>query len=166
MTRSLCALLLLCAVSACHKSPPAGKNASASAAPQAAGRRGAGGEHRRGDAVGAPLEVVVNGKPVAAWTPAQIASAPGISMTNANGEQKQGFPLKALAQKLVGQKARIVALDSDDDRVAIDEKAWNDPSRVLVIKLSHRGEYKAHWVAGGVADDAFLKGVRRIEVVQ
>jgi hypothetical protein len=165
MTRTVCLLAIVCAVAACQKSKPAAQKSAPAASASREGRRG-GDKHRSTDVAGAPLEVVLNGKQVSSWTPSQIASAPAITMTNQNGEQKSAWQLKALARSLVGAKARIVALDSDDDRVAIDEHAWNDPSRTLVIKLSHRGEYKAHWVAGGVADDAFLKGVRRVEVVQ
>ena len=113
------------------------------------------------------IEVVVNGKPSAAWRAQQIAAAGAVAVTNQNGESREGWPLKILTQSLVGKQARIVAVASAGERVPIDEKSWNDPARSLVLRLNHHGEYKALWVDGaGSADEAFLKGVRRVEVVQ
>ena len=153
MTRS-CLVAAVLFAAACHKSappPPAASHAAASNAPIG-----------RGD-----LEVVVNGQPSAAWRAQQIAAAGAVAMTNQNGDAREGWPLKKLTAALVGDKARVVAVDSAGERVAIDEKAWNDPARSLVLRLNHHGEYKAMWVdASGNADEAFLKGVRRVEVVQ
>lgn len=145
---------LACAA-ACHKSAPAAPAPSKPAAAAPA----------RHD-VGATLAVIVNGKPAARWSATDIARSASISVTNQNGEEREGWPLKPLTKALLGDKARIVALDAGDERVPIDEKAWNDPSQTLVLRLSHRGAYKAHWVQDGHTDEAFLKGVDRIEVVQ
>jgi len=144
---------------ACHRSSAA-PAASAPAPAAVAGSPGA--ELGKGD-----LEVVVNGKPSGTWRAQQIASAGAVAMTNQNGEARQGWPLKVVAQSLLGKQARIVAVASAAERVPIDEKAWNDSARSLVLRLNHHGEYKAIWVDGsGNADEAFLKGVRRVEVVQ
>jgi hypothetical protein len=153
MMRGAFITAILCAA-ACHKSTPA---APAAAPPAAAAPA-------KDD--GATLEIVVNGKPTATWTADKIARTGAVTMTNHNGQSREGWPLKALTKSLVGDKARVVALDAGDERVAIDERAWNDATRTLVLRLSHRGEYKAHWVQDGRADEAFLKGVSRIEVVQ
>lgn len=159
MTRFLLVATLLAAASACHRSTPA---PGASSAPATAAAPASAAALGKGD-----LEVVVNGKPSGAWTQAQIAAAAAVAMTNQNGEERQGWPLKPLAQTLVGGKARVVAVASAGERVPIDEKEWNDASRSLVLRLNHHGEYKAMWVDGrGNADEAFLKGVRRVEVVQ
>ena len=153
MTRGILLATTILALAACHRSsptPPAAVAAPSAATPLS-----------KGD-----LEVVVNGKP-SAWRAQQIAAAGAVSMTNQNGEAREGWPLKILAQALVGKQARVVAVASAGERVAIDEKAWNDPARSLVLRLNHHGEYKALWVDGsGNADEAFLKGVRRVEVVQ
>lgn len=144
---------------ACHRSSPS--PAASSAAPAAA-------TAQPGAALGqGDLEVVVNGKPSATWRAQQIAAAGAVAMTNQNGEARQGWPLKVVTQSLLGKQARIVAVANAAERVPIDEKAWNDPARSLVLRLNHHGEYKAIWVDGsGNADEAFLKGVRRVEVVQ
>lgn len=151
MRGALVAAVLLAA--ACHKSTPAAPAAVAPAAAPA---------HDDGVA----LQVVVNGKPTAAWTSDTIARTAAVAMTNHNGQAREGWPLKALTRALIGDQARVVALAAGDERVAIDERAWNDPSRTLVLRLSRRGEYKAHWVQAGRADEAFLKNVSRIEVVR
>jgi hypothetical protein len=164
MTRGLVLAALVCAV-ACHRSSSPAAPAAAPA-PVAAPANHEGGGGRRAQQAGGAIEVVVNGKPAGAWTAQQLASGGAVAMTNQNGEAREGWSVKALAQSLVGAKARVVALATADERVPIDEKAWNDPSRALVLRPNHHGEYKAHWVAGGNADEAFLKGVRRIEIVQ
>lgn len=163
MTRGILIAAVLIGGAACHRS---------SAAPPPPAARGAGSGTGAGAQAGAALakgdiELVVNGKPSGAWRAQQIAAAGAVAMTNQNGEAREGWPLKALTTALVGKEARVVAVASAGERVAIDEKAWNDPARSLVLRLNHHGEYKALWVdGGGNADEAFLKGVRRVEVVQ
>lgn len=158
MTRGILIVALLFGA-ACHRSSPA---AAASSSAPAAAAASAATSLGKGD-----LEIVVNGKPSGAWKAQQIAAAGAVAMTNQNGEPRQGWPLKVLTQSLVGKEARVVAVASAGERVAIDEKSWNDPARSLVLRLNHHGEYKAMWVDGsGNADEAFLKGVRRVEVVQ
>ena len=159
MTRGLLLAAVVCAAAACNRSnaasPAPAANASAATAAAAA-------PLGKGD-----LEVVVNGKPVTTWRSGQIAAAASVAMTNQNGEARDAWPLKKLTQSLLGGSARVVAVASAGERVAIDEKAWNDPARSLVLRMNHHGEYKAIWVDGsGNADEAFLKGVRRVEVVQ
>jgi hypothetical protein len=151
MMRGLLIAAVVCA-SACHKSTPA---APAAAAPAVAKALDDG-----------AIEVVVNGKPSATWTADNLAGTGAVTMTNHNGQSREGWPLKSVTRVLLGDKARVIALDAGDERVAIDERAWNDTTKMLVLRLSHRGEYKAHWVQSGHADEAFLKNVRRIEVVQ
>jgi len=167
MTRGILIAALLIGGAACHRSsaapPPPGAHVTGSAT---------GGGAQAGAQSGAPLgkgdiEVVVNGKPSGTWRAQQIAAAGAVAMTNQNGESREGWPLKTLTQALVGKQARIVAVANAGERVAIDEKAWNDPARSLVLRLNHHGEYKALWVDGsGNADEAFLKGIRRVELVQ
>ncbi len=155
MTRGIILAAVLAAVG-CNRSPARAATPTQTTTTAAATPLG------RGD-----LELVVNGKPSGAWRAQQIAAAGAVSMTNQNGEARAGWPLKRVTQSLLGQKARVVAVASADERVPIDEKAWNDPARSLVLRLNHHGEYKAIWVDGaGNADEAFLKGVRRVEVVQ
>jgi hypothetical protein len=159
MTRGILLAAVL-AAAACHRSNSA--SAPANAAPAAATAAAAAGPLGKGD-----IEVVLNGKPAAAWRAPQIAAAGAVAVSNQNGEERDVWPLKKLTQSLVGNNARVVAVATAAERVPIDEKSWNDPARSLVLRLNHHGEYKAMWVDGsGNADEAFLKGVRRIEVVQ
>jgi hypothetical protein len=162
MTRLVLIALALAGAAACHRHSAA----PASSAPARAAKVHHHDVEPEGQASGSPIEVVVNGKPAAAWTPQRLSSATAVSLTNQNGEQREGWPLKPLTQSIVGPKARIVALATEDERVAIDEKSWNDPTRTLILRLSRRGQYKANWVQAGVADDALLKGITRIEIAQ
>jgi hypothetical protein len=160
--RPFALVLVLPLVAACHRSQPAQPTPHPTAAshhlhddhdgrPQAAPR--------------ADLEVLVNGKPVAPWTAARMTSTTKIAITNANGEARDGWPLRDLTHALVGANARVVALASDDERVTIDAHDWQDPSRTLLLRLSHRGDYKAQWLTpSGPSDEAFLKHIRRIEI--
>jgi hypothetical protein len=157
MTRGILLALLVFGAAACNRSSAASPPAAAKAATATAAAPLA-----KGD-----LELVVNGKLAGAWHAQQIATAGAITVSNQNGEAREGWPLKKLTEALVGGKARIVAVASPAERVAIDEKAWNDPARSLMLRMNHHGEYKALWVdASGNAAEAFLKGVRRVEVVQ
>jgi len=158
MTRGILIAAVVCGA-ACHRSSPP---PAASSTPAPAAAVGSTAQLGKGD-----LEVFVNGKPSGTWRAQQIAAAGAVSMTNQNGEARQGWSLKSVTQSLLGKQARVVAIASVAERVPIDEKAWNDPSRSLVLRLNHHGEYKATWVdASGNSDEAFLKGVQRVEVVQ
>ncbi|MDB4968766.1 MAG: hypothetical protein JWN44_4455 [Myxococcales bacterium] len=159
MTRLLL-LAALATTAACNRSsaskPAPGTTAASAAATSAPAQRPAAGT----------IAVIVDGKPAGVWTTQQIAAAGTVAMNNQNGEEREAWPLKKVAQTLIGPKARVVALDAGNERVAIDEQQWNDPQRALVLRLSHRGAFKAHWLAGGKTDEAFLKGIERVEVVQ
>lgn len=152
----------------CHRgsAKPAASAAPAAPAQVAKVHHQGGGGEADGQAAGSPIEILVNGKPAPDWTPERLASAPSLPLTNANGEQRDGWLLKPFTQSLLGPNARIVALATDDRRVAIDESAWNDPSRKLIMRLSHRGQYKANWIQSGVSDEALVKGITRIEILQ
>jgi hypothetical protein len=159
MTRGILIAALLIGGAACHRSSAAAPPPAAHGTGTGAGAQ-AGAQLAKGD-----IEVVVNGKPSGAWRAEQIAAAGAVAMTNQNGESREGWPLKSLTATLLGKPARVVAVASAGERVAIDEKAWNE--RSLVLRLNHHGEYKALWVDGsGKSDEAFLKGVKRVEVVQ
>jgi len=147
----------------CHRgsATPTASVAPAAAAPVK--MRHQGGGESDGQAAGSSIEIIVNGKPAPDWTPDRIASAPSVPLTNQNGEQRDGWLLKPLTQSILGPKARIVALATDDRRVAIDEHAWNDPAHSLIMRLSHRGQYKANWSG---SDEALIKGITRIEIAQ
>jgi hypothetical protein len=112
------------------------------------------------------LSVLVNGKPVAAWTPDQLDATPVVDLTNKNGEARQGWLLSDLSAKFVGAGARVTAvLGAGGERYDIDAAKWQDPTRFLVLKVSHKGDYKLHWAArDGSADDAIVKGVREIDL--
>ena len=144
---------------------PAASAAPVAQQPVARVHHQAGGE-ADGQAAGSPIEIVVNGKPAPEWTPEKIASGPSLPLTNQNGEQRDAWLLKPLTQSILGPKARIVALATEDRRVAIDERAWNDPTRTLVMRLSHRGQYKANWMQGDVSDETLVKGITRIEIAE
>ena len=168
--RRLAVLLLCCPlVAACHRSQPQPSPAAPpSAAAVVSHQRGERSDHdgRPQAAPQSDLEVLVNGKPVAPWTAARMTAAQKIAVTNSNGEARDGWPLRDLTRALVGAQARVVALASDDERVTIDARDWQNPSRTLLLRLSHRGEYKAQWLGadGSSSDEPFLKHIRRIEI--
>jgi hypothetical protein len=168
--RILAGIVVAVMAGGCHRaSAPAG--AAAAQAEAKRGPAGGGGRADSNDHDGRPqaapqsdLEVVVNGKLAPAWTLERMAIAKKMAVTNPNGEARDGWPLRDLTRALVGTGARVVALASDDERVSIAPSDWQ--SRTILLRLSHRGEYKAQFVDGqGDGDDAFLKHIRRIEIV-
>ncbi len=78
------------------------------------------------------------------------------------------WALRDVTKSLVGESARVVGLVNDDhERVTIPPNDWNDASRTLVMRPSHRGGYKVQWMdAQGSSGDALLKQVRRLDIVQ
>lgn len=173
MTRPalLCALLLV--LPACQrKAPAAGTEKSAAPlAQKGEGQHQPGAHHHDDSAPGASqsaLEVLVNGKPAGAWTAAKLAEVAPVQVENRAGEGRQGWSLKSLARALVGPNARVVAIANDEaDRVEIAEKDWFDPSRTLVMRPTHRGDFKVQWVASdGSPSDAVLKHVARVELAE
>jgi hypothetical protein len=166
MTQRYLMALAITFTAGCHRGSATPAASAAPVAPAHVARAHHQGGESDGQAAGSPIEIIVNGKPVPDWTPERLASAASVSLTNQNGEQRDGWLLKPLTQSIVGPKARIVALAADDRRVPIDERAWNDPARTLILRLSHRGQYKANWVESGVSDEALVKGITRIEIAQ
>jgi hypothetical protein len=156
-------ILLLVGSAACERKAPAAPAPKAQAEPTRHLRQG--GDDRKPSA---PIDVVVNGKPAVKWTADQLDATPVLDLLNKNGEARQGWALRDLAAKFVGPSARVVAVvGAGGQKLAVDAKDWQDPSRFLVLKVSHKGDYKLHWASrDGSADDAVLKGVHEIDVAQ
>ena len=111
-----------------------------------------------------PLAIVVDGKPAADWSPSEVATLPRLQLTNKNGETRDGWSMRDAAKK-IAPSARVTALVGEDgERLAIAPADWSDAQKTLVLKVSNRGSYKAHWVAAdGSSGDAILKNVARVE---
>lgn len=124
-----------------------------------------GGDDRKPSAA---IDVVVDGKPTAKMTADQLDATPVLDLVNKNGEARQGWSLHDLASKFVGPQARVVAVvGANGQKFAVEPKDWQDPSKFLVLKVSHKGDYKLHWASrDGSSDDAVLKGVREIDVAR
>jgi len=148
--------LALCLTAACHdRGAPPAAIAPAAASPASAPPRD-------------QLQVLVNGQPSAAWDPARLQRVTPLRLRNHEGEDRVAWPLRDVTRALVGASARVVALVNDQQqRVAVAPAEWSDPTRTLVMRPTHRGGYKVHWVdADGTSGEALLKGVRQIEIVQ
>jgi hypothetical protein len=124
-----------------------------------------GGDDRKPSAA---IDLVVDGKPTSKMTAAELDATPVLDLVNKNGEARQGWSLHDLASKFVGPQARVVAVvGSNGQKFAVDSKDWQDSSKFLVLKVSHKGDYKLHWASrDGSSDDAVLKGVREIDVAR
>lgn len=161
--RATLILLFVIGGAGCERKSPAATVAAV--APEPARHLRQGGDDRKPTA---PIDVVVNGKPSTRWTAAELDATPVLDLVNKNGEARQGWALRDLAAKFVGPSARVVAVvGAGGARFAVDAKDWQDPSKLLVLKVSHKGDYKLHWASrDGSSDDAVLKGVREIDVTQ
>jgi hypothetical protein len=115
---------------------------------------------------GPALKVIVDGRPAGEWTQERLAGVTPLQIKNHGGEDRLVWPLRDVARKLVGEKARVVSLAGDDDKIEILASAWADPTRKLVVRPGHRGSYKALWVgADGSAGEALIRGVHSVEIV-
>jgi hypothetical protein len=165
MRRASLLLLTLASAAGCHRAAAntAPAKAAVAAAPVVQIR-----SHLRSDderKPNQPVAVVVDGKS-ATWTAEQLDATPVLELVNKNGESREGWALRDLAAKFVGPKARVTAVvGSGGQKLAIDAKDWQDAKKILIMKVSHKGDYKLHWaMADGSADDAILKGVKEIDI--
>jgi hypothetical protein len=144
-------LLIVIAVAACSKKdPPAdppqpAAPAQAGAAPTstAPAKR----EDRHEPATARPkltLAVTIGGTP-ATWTEAAFANLPKLAGTASDGESRDTWSLRELAQRNAGPTARVVAVISADEKQAIDPAAWNDPTRTPILHTTRRGTLKFRW---------------------
>lgn len=165
MMRYALVLLVLGGAACTRKSSAASAPPAPAAAPALSSHLRAAGDERKATS---PITVTVNGKPAGAWTAAQLDATPVLDLTNKNGEAREGWSLKDLASKLVSPKARVTAVvGQGGQKLDVDEKSWQDPSKFLVIKVSRKGDYKLHWAGrDGAADDAIVKGVQEIDLAQ
>ena len=168
MMKTCSFLLLVVAAAGCHRAA-AGHAPSASTAAPAAQTEPP--RHARSDGERKPSQTVtvkVNGKPAAAWTADRLDAMPVLALVNKNGESREGWWLKDLAQKFVGPSARVVSIvGASGEKLDVEQKDWQDSSKFLVLKVSHKGDYKIHWATrDGSADDAVLKGVKEIDLAQ
>jgi hypothetical protein len=156
--------LLLVGGAACERKAPAA-SAPAAVANEPARHLRQGGDDRRPTAA---IDVLVDGKPAPKWSADQLDATPVLDLVNKNGEARQGWALRDLASKFVGPQARVVAVvGAGGQRFAVEPKDWQDSSRMLVLKVSHKGDYKLHWASrDGSSDDAVLKGVKEIDVAR
>ena len=121
------------------------------------------GDGRKAEGV---LAVILDGKPGPTWSPEQVTSGPRLALTNKNGEARDAWSVRELVSRLLGPGARVAALvDGSGERLEISPAEWGDAQKALVLRVSNRGGYKAHWTArNGSAGDAILRDVRKLEI--
>src|SRR5258708_4501765 len=105
------------------------------------------------------LDVRINGKPAAAWQPAQIAKVPAMRVQNKQGAAREAWSIDELAHQLAGPTARVVAvLGPNSKRIPVDAA----PGRTLVLRVTRDGDYKAQWAEGA----PLMHDVRGLELAQ
>jgi hypothetical protein len=105
------------------------------------------------------LDVRINGKPVAAWQPEQIAKVPAMRVQNKQGAVREAWSIDELAHRLAGPTARVTALVGPNAKRVPVEAA---PGRTLVLRVTRDGDYKAQWAEGA----PLLHDVRGLELAQ
>jgi hypothetical protein len=99
------------------------------------------------------LHVRLNGKPVADWTPQQLASISAAAVKTKKGESREGWWLAGVADTLVDAHAKVTAIRAGDQRVAVDGAVK------LMLRVMRDGHYK-------VTDDRFETVMRDVDTIE
>lgn len=143
------------------------------------GNRGRGGEDERVKAVrairvksggattpGRTLAVEVEGRAPATWGEAELSKLAPVTVTGRDGETAAAWSLRDLAKAAGGDGARVDRVTGGGKPVAIDAAAWNDTSRIPLLRRNARGEIKLDWSSNGArAEGPEAFGVTAIHVI-
>jgi hypothetical protein len=84
-----------------------------------------------------------------------------------DGEARDVWSLRELAQALVGPTARVTAVTGDGVTKALDRAAWGDASRTPLLHTTRRGTLKFRWAdAAGTWGETEVKDVTKIEIAK
>ena len=93
------------------------------------------------------LEVRVAGAPFAKRTSADLAKLKPLPSAPGNGAKTTLYPLHDALAAWVGPGARLASVVmAGGMRLAIEEKAWSDPTRAMVLWQNRRGLFKVGFV--------------------
>lgn len=173
-------LVLVLASAACSKkdTPKTEPVASASApvvAPSASASSGSGGgkgrkhedRHEQAAPATLKLDVTVAGEKKT-WAKDSFDKTPKLSAgaTANDGENRDTWSLRELAHTLVGPNARVTAV-LGDDKVAIDQAAWNDANKTPIVHTTRRGTLKFRWAdKAGKWGEAEVSDVSGLEIAK
>lgn len=116
-----------------------------------------------------PLHVRVNGKDEAAWTVEQMNEVNKKTAKPGTEPVLETWSLRELASALVGPKARVVLVMSDEsNKITIDDKSWADKAKIPTLRMNRQGQYKFVWSNddGPLPLEGQVRDVKMIELAK
>lgn len=94
------------------------------------------------------LQVVIDGAPKVTWRRADLAKVPPTMVPADDGEgSREIWPLRAVADALVGPGALLTSVSGEDGRaVDIAPADYRDPGKVPALRMNRRGVLKFVWL--------------------
>lgn len=78
---------------------------------------------------------------------------------------RQGWSLRQLVRRKLGDKARVTAVISEaGDRVELDASAWRGADSTPILRVNNNGQFRFQWL-GTRSRLPGMKGVRALEVI-
>ena len=133
------------------------------------------GQHRhrhedRHDRATSPARLVLDvtvGDQTTTWRESDFARVAKLPGTNRDGEARDVWSLRALADTLVGKGAAVIAVTGESGRVMISPDAWADPTRTPILHTTRRGSLKFRWTdKDGAWGDTSVRDVTRLEIAK
>ncbi len=89
-------------------------------------------------------------------------------LTPGSNKRQEAWDLRALVRLAGGADARLIRVAGETgEPIAIQADAWADATRMPVVRLNRRDQWKFHWslADGGRTDGPELRGVTTLEIV-
>lgn len=130
-------------------------------------------QHRhedRHDRATSPAKLVLDvtvGDKTTTWQESDFDKVAKLPGKNRDGEARDVWSLRALADTLVGKGATVIAVTGDSGRVMISPDAWADPSRTPILHTTRRGSLKFRWTdKDGTWGDTSVRDVTKLEIAK
>jgi hypothetical protein len=110
------------------------------------------------------LSITIDGS-ATTWSQAVFDRTAHFTSANHDGDARDTWSLRELAQKAVGPTARVTMVIGDI-RQPIDAAAWSDTAKTPIVHRTRRGALKFRWAdaKGAWSDDIIVKDVTGLEI--
>ncbi|MFZ5470845.1 MAG: hypothetical protein ACOZIN_15575 [Myxococcota bacterium] len=115
-----------------------------------------------------PVKVVVKGRPETTWTQEDFDEVEPLEVMSESGDEEQeAWPVRPLAEQLIGPKARLVRVRGENGHMLeIKPEEWRQQEKIPVLRLNRRGLIKFQWVSASkevTPKDEGLRGVSQLD---
>jgi hypothetical protein len=124
-----------------------------------------GGATPKGSGLAGAIQVKIAGRPEQTWTGETFAKVRELSPEAGAGTGRDAWSLRDLASSLVGPGARVVAVEGEGGKKTIDRAAWEDRTRIPILRANREGGVKFRWIEkDGTMGEAEVRNVKGLEI--